>query len=124
MIGARRQRGRHARPPAWTVVPRDGATDSCRDRPTTASAGPLSLIAYQRNVRPATAGGRGRSAWRTRRPPPAGATTPAIASRSLLFEQIPFRFRAGRFGSPGDQLAGTRRSSARPATPVFPGAAG
>ena len=36
----------------------------------------------------------------------------------------PFRFRAGRFGSPGDQLAGTRRSSARPATPVFPGAAG
>ena len=27
----------------------------------------------------------------------------------------PFRFRAGRFGSPGDQLAGTRRSSARPA---------
>ena len=29
---------------------------------------------------------------RTRRPPPAGATTPAIASRSLLFEQIPSVF--------------------------------
>ena len=35
---------------------------------------------------------RGRSAWRTRRPPPAGATTPAIASRSLLFDQIPSVF--------------------------------
>ena len=33
----------------------------------------------------------------------------------------PFRFRAGRFGSPGDQLAGTRRSSARPGErPCFP----
>ena len=30
--------------------------------------------------------------WQTRRPPPAGATTPAIASRSLLFEQIPSVF--------------------------------
>ena len=29
-----------------------------------------------------------------------------------------------QIGSPGDQFAGTRRSSARPATPVFPGAAG
>ena len=33
-----------------------------------------------------------RTPWRTRRPPPAGATTPAIASRSLLFEQIPSVF--------------------------------
>ena len=30
--------------------------------------------------------------WQPRRPPPAGATTPAIASRSLLFEQIPSVF--------------------------------
>ena len=30
--------------------------------------------------------------WQRRRPPPAGATTPAIASRSLLFEQIPSVF--------------------------------
>ena len=35
---------------------------------------------------------RARAPGRTRRPPPAGATTPAIASRSLLFEQIPSVF--------------------------------
>ena len=32
------------------------------------------------------------ASWQTRRPPPAGATTPAIASRSLLFDQIPSVF--------------------------------
>ena len=47
-----------------------------------------------RRGRPGPGGRQARRAvaGRPRRPPPAGATTPAIASRSLLFEQIPSVF--------------------------------
>ena len=48
--------------------------------------------ATQHALNPSRATRRTPRPWRTRRPPPAGATTPAIASRSLLFEQIPSVF--------------------------------
>ena len=90
------------------------------------------------NVRPPRPGGQaptfGVTGLAARPRSPSSGTTPhrpaavaAVAMAAAPFAPVradPFRFRAGRFGSPGDQLAGTRRSSARPATPVFPGAAG
>ena len=102
----RRRPSRTARPassPSWFVLPRRTVTEDARRprrrrRPQRSEpprpgpgVGELGQVRGEGGVLEQAS--RRRSApGQTRRPPPAGATTPAIASRSLLFEQIPSVF--------------------------------
>ena len=98
---ARRQgRSRTRRTPSSGFAERQPlgeATRGQRGSARSVAAGPQVLAATNAPPLPVRPGCTGRVArcsrqGRTRRPPPAGATTPAIASRSLLFEQIPSVF--------------------------------
>ena len=77
------------RPEDPTRAVAEGDTDDASSE----DAGPARQLVDGPARRGLAADGRvgGAPGW-THRPPPAGATTPAIASRSLLFEQIPSVF--------------------------------
>ena len=110
-------RGRRPGPPPRKVAPR--------------SRSPAGRREPARGLRPVRSPGRARLTGESGQAATRARFHDACAARRAAMADAPSA--PGRrnvpsdrqqIGSPGDQFAGTRRSSARPATPVFPGAAG